>query len=167
MRRCIEEKKKRGGGAVHETHHISRALITSTLLPCVLDGFSGVRSRGSALSIPPTCSMFFFFLLCHSRTCVINLLSAHANRTLWSLFSLAGSSFQTVEPPFENFPCLVSTYRNPAAFSWDPEPEKRQIAEAREKRDRLTGECGSIIVAFHERMMSGGGGLLREGRTEV
>lgn len=45
---------------VHETHHISRALITSSLLPCVLDGFSGVRSGGSALSIPPAYSMFFF-----------------------------------------------------------------------------------------------------------
>lgn len=64
MRCCREREKKKnqqkteGGGAVHETHHISRALITSTLLPCVLDGFSGVGSGGSALSIPPTSSMF-------------------------------------------------------------------------------------------------------------
>lgn len=41
-----------GGGAVHKSHHIHRPLITSTLLPCVLDGFSGARSGGSALSPP-------------------------------------------------------------------------------------------------------------------
>lgn len=71
---------KEGGGTGEANHHIFKALITSTLLPCVVNGFSGARSGGSALFIPPTYSVFFFSF-CHSRACVINLLSADANRT--------------------------------------------------------------------------------------
>lgn len=57
-----------------------KALITLTLLPCALDGFLGARSGGSALSIPPTHSMFFLSFV--TAGLVINLMSAHANRTL-------------------------------------------------------------------------------------
>ncbi len=87
--RCCREK--RGGGALHEAHHISRALITSTLLPCVLDGFSGVRSGGSALSIPPTFSMFFFSFVTAGLVLLTFCLLMQIGRC--SPFSLAGSSF--------------------------------------------------------------------------
>lgn len=86
--------EKEGGGTGEANHHIFKALITSTLLPCVVNGFSGARSGGSALFIPPTYSVFFFSF-CHSRACVINLLSADANRTpQFFFFNVTGARWR-------------------------------------------------------------------------
>lgn len=47
----------------------------------------------------PSCVLYVLFLLCHSGPCVINLLSAHANKTPRPFPPVRGSLLSTVELP--------------------------------------------------------------------
>lgn len=123
----LQRNRKRGRWCHTWNLHISKALITSTLLPCVLDGFSGVGSGGSALSNPPTYSMFLLSFVTAGLALLTFCLFMQIGRC--SLFSRVGSSFLDSWAPFWKFPRLVSTYRNAAAFSWDPQPEEEEGGE--------------------------------------
>lgn len=130
-------QRKKGGDDVHRTHHISRALITSVPLPLCL------RWRKWRIStFHPSYLLYVLFLLCHSRARVINLLSAQAHRTLWSFLScwkLILDSWAS----FWKFSCLSCSIP-----CQDPDQEMRQMEEEHIKRDRLTGQCETVLVTF-------------------
>ena len=100
----------------------------------------------------PSYLLHVLFLLCHSGACVINLLSAHANRTLQSFSLSLEACLRQLSflLKMSMSPCSFPSYRNPAAFGWDPEQEKRWIWEEEEERDRLTGQCRSVTVISPE-----------------
>lgn len=161
--RCCRGIESGGGGAIHETHHISTALITSTLLPCVSDGFWEVGSGGSALSIPPTYSMFSLSFVTAGLVLLTFCLFMQIGRC--SLFSRAGSSFLDSWAPFWKFPRLVSTYRSAAAFSWDPQPEEEEVGKKKanwrrmgEKEADWLERAGQSLLHFVWRMGAKGDG---------
>lgn len=112
-----------------------------------------LRSQKRRIStFHPSCLLYAPSFLCHSRACVINLLSVHANRMLQSFPLLLEAPFRQLSWLLKISISCFHTYRNPAAFSWDPEPEKR----SGRKKDGLSGEGRSITVGFHERIRGKG-----------
>ena len=113
-----------------ETHQISGALITSTLLPCVLDGFSGARSGGSALSIPPTNSMFSLSFVTAGLVLLTFCLLMQIER-YGPFFSSHCKLIVDRWALLWTFLCVVTPYRSRAPFSWDPEHERMQMVKTR------------------------------------
>lgn len=137
---------------VHETHHISRALITSSLLPCVLDGFSGVRSGGSALSIPPAYSMFFFSFVTAGPVLLTFCLLMQIGRYSPSCLSLEARFRQLSSLLKLSTSCFLLQKILPrSAGIWSRRKKADQEWNGRKETDWLDS-AGSIIATIHLRV---------------